>query len=288
MCDRCYQYESDSGALPRYTYAGNLQRIRKAATRFFQDALSSATSDSMILFGFPGVAKTTIIETALRRCSLRASFLRISCHNLAIHHPSSSACLSELNKILTDHGILPEAVRLTVVVFDEVDEISTAPTDSRAALSVSHVLMVLCEQTSPGFVVVGITNYPGRVDPRVRSRLHKPLYVPLPDIDALVPIISRKVGSLNAHVVVAALISKVNGRRAVVTMRTLTDGLKFAEAVAKSQGLKLRACNTDQIVDWILTGGPLHTIGEVESYEGNAEHRLLMERSQLLQSALKL
>ena len=146
----------------------------------------SAVDSGLLLIGAPGTGKTTLARAIAKDCGVK--FVVAS----AAKWQSSGALDAHLSAMRADFA---EAHRYApaILFIDEIDSIGSRENlQDRNAVYQTEVINALLEQiqgisTTGSVIVIGATNYLGKVDPALRraGRLDQVVEIPLPNIGGL-------------------------------------------------------------------------------------------------------
>jgi chromosomal replication initiation ATPase DnaA len=280
-----YKAEAD---LKRVGHGGNLARVRKALATIVNNTCNACLFDTVILFGYPGAGKTSLIESALSDAinytGKNMDMVRINCNTLIADHPDASSALVELHKMRGKY--LKNLPHLRVFVFDEIDAIG--PERDRPGGSAMQALCHFCMDSlnlSISQVIwLLITNYPRILDSAIRSRACKRLHLPCPDREAAKVIIEEWLDPSHAALLLDKLL--IPSRDYELNVRSLVEGLKFLNDRGKILGRQISSCNIDEAVNYILGGGGFPQ--KVELNEYNEKYKEFLQQSELLMRAYGL
>jgi len=146
----------------------------------------------LLLFGPPGTGKTLIGKCIAHESN--CTFFSISASSL------TSKWVGEGEKMVRALFAVAKVHQPSVVFIDEIDSLLTSRSEGEHESSrkiKTEFLVQLDGANTVGeerVLVVGATNRPQELDDAARRRLVKRLYIPLPDEDARVSILSRLLG----------------------------------------------------------------------------------------------
>jgi len=276
---------SNANPLKTYTYGGNLLKVKQALTRAFSDTHRDNKSESLLLFGYPGVGKSSLVDSALKdlidASKLNMDIVEINCANLIGAHANSDKALTELQKICATY--LKHLPDLRVFVLDETEAIGLARHLSGASgkISMCFFCMNSLRRKDKRVVWLLITNYPNLVDPGIVNYVGKRLYLPCPDKTAATVIIQEFLNSTDTQKLLNNLTS--NQREFALNVRALDTGLNFLKECGKINGNQLHGCNPKEAADIVEGGGGFPANTEISDYEDM--HKILINQSRLLMKA---
>jgi vacuolar protein-sorting-associated protein 4 len=135
---------------------------------------------AVLLYGPPGTGKTHL-ATALAT-ETRATFFAITPSNIL------SEWMGHSEKMVRQLFETAEKLKPSVIFFDEVDSLAStrSKNESETARRIKTELLVQMQGLSDkeGIVVVAATNVPWELDPAIRRRFERRIFVPLPDCEA--------------------------------------------------------------------------------------------------------
>ena len=146
----------------------------------------------LLLFGPPGTGKTLIGKCIAHQSN--CTFFSISASSL------TSKWVGEGEKMVRALFAVAKVHQPSVVFIDEIDSLLTSRSEGEHESSrkiKTEFLVQLDGANTVGderVLVVGATNRPQELDDAARRRLVKRLYIPLPDLEARVDILSRLLG----------------------------------------------------------------------------------------------
>lgn len=132
----------------------------------------------ILLYGPPGTGKSHLAKAVATEVD--ATFFAISSSDLV------SKWVGESEKLVRTLFESAGAHTPAIVFIDEVDALATARSDgeSEASRRLKNELLVRMSAAPDGVLVLGATNMPWELDPAVRRRFERRVYIPLPDRSA--------------------------------------------------------------------------------------------------------
>ena len=136
----------------------------------------------ILLYGPPGTGKSFLAKVAAGECG-DSTFLTVSTSDLM------SKWLGESEKLIRAMFELARERKPAVIFIDEIDSIlgERSDNESEASRRVKTEFLVQMDgvgKTMDGVLLLAATNLPWALDPAVRRRFEKRIYIPLPDLDA--------------------------------------------------------------------------------------------------------
>jgi vacuolar protein-sorting-associated protein 4 len=149
----------------------------------------------ILLYGPPGTGKSYLAKALAT--ATRSKFFAISSSDLV------SKWVGESEKLVKHLFQLARESQPSIVFIDEIDSVCGARTDSEhdTTRRIKTELMVQMNgvTTRGGVLVLAATNTPWSLDPAVRRRLEKRIYVPLPDAGARLLMLRLHLGADTPH-----------------------------------------------------------------------------------------
>lgn len=164
---------------------------------WFKDG--AASWDGILLYGPPGVGKTALARAVATHARVK-NFMSVSCSDLVTKYVGESAHLvAELFQWASE-------LKPSIIFIDEIDSLgqdrSSLDNSSEAARHIKTELLVRMQRLS-GVLVLAATNLPWSLDPALRRRFERRIYVGLPLADARATILEKNVGCRD-HTLTAA------------------------------------------------------------------------------------
>ncbi|KAL0480781.1 vacuolar protein-sorting protein 4 [Acrasis kona] len=144
---------------------------------------------AILLYGPPGTGKTHLAKALATES--KSTFFSVSSSDLL------SKWMGESEKMVRGLFSMAEKKKPSIIFIDEVDSLVTARSEneSETARRIKTEFLVrmqgLCEMD--GVVVLAATNVPWELDPAMRRRFERRIYVPLPDKNARFKILSLSI-----------------------------------------------------------------------------------------------
>ena len=135
----------------------------------------------ILLYGPPGTGKSFIAKAAATETG--GKFFSVSAANIV------SKWMGESEKLIKGLFDLARKNRPAVIFLDEIDSVLSARSDSendatRRLKTEFLIQMQGVGNDDEGILVLGATNIPWGLDPAVRRRFQKKIYIGLPEVDA--------------------------------------------------------------------------------------------------------
>lgn len=144
----------------------------------------------ILLYGPPGTGKSFLAKAVAGEAN-RSTFLTVSTADL------TSKWVGESEKLIKSLFDTARRTKPSVVFIDEIDSLVSErgenETETGRRIKTEFLIQmdgVLSDNT--GILIIGATNLPWLLDPGMRRRFEKRIYVPLPDLDARVKLIQSK------------------------------------------------------------------------------------------------
>jgi len=167
----------------------------------------------ILLYGPPGTGKTHLAKAVATEVD--ATFFSISSSDLV------SKWVGESEKLVRALFESASQRQPAIVFIDEVDALCSSRSDSESDASrrLKNEMLVRMSAAAEGVLVLGATNIPWGLDPAVRRRFERRIYIPLPDEPARLALLRIALGS-TPHSLQEANLQAVARR---------TDGLSGAD-----------------------------------------------------------
>jgi len=144
----------------------------------------------ILLYGPPGTGKTLLAKAAASMTN--STFFSISSSDLL------SKWLGESEKLIRELFRMAQENKPSIIFIDELDAIcgnrSNDDSDSGRRIKTEFLVQMNKILDSDGVFVLGATNRPFDLDPAVRRRFEKRIYIPLPDEEARVALLKVHLG----------------------------------------------------------------------------------------------
>jgi len=144
----------------------------------------------ILLFGPPGTGKSFLAKAVAGEAN-QSTFLTVSTADL------TSKWLGESEKLIKSLFETARANRPSVVFIDEIDSLvsSRNESDSESGRRIKTEFLIQMDGVgvnNDGVLIIGATNFPWVLDPAIRRRFEKRVYIPLPDARARGKLIRSK------------------------------------------------------------------------------------------------
>lgn len=265
---------------------GNRLRSRHFLARNLRYVHERNSTDSLILFGYPGAGKSSIIEGALKDLHDAAhgdfDIVEISCTGLISEHPDATSALLSLSSQLT--GYMKSVPDLRVFVLDETDAIGSRrdQTSDSAQRSLCHLCMRVLETSYQRVFWLLITNHPNLLDEAIRDRVGKKLYLDFPDRDAVSAILTQWLERDDADAILGSLMRPDVSYE--ISTRALVRGLDFLASNGWISARKIKDCTGTEAAEHIRAVAGFPNKDEAERYR--MQYREFIAQSELLMRAL--
>ena len=129
----------------------------------------------ILLYGPPGTGKSHLAKAVATEVD--ATFFSISSSDL------TSKWVGESEKLVRTLFESAMERKPAIIFIDEVDALASARSDGESDSSrrLKNELLVRMSAVDDGVLVLGATNIPWELDPAVRRRFERRIYIPLPD-----------------------------------------------------------------------------------------------------------
>lgn len=145
----------------------------------------------ILLFGPPGTGKTMLAKACASMTD--STFFSVSSASLVSKYQGES------EKLVRELFRMARDCRPSVVFIDEIDALGSkrGDDDTTGVKRLKNELLVQLQKADDegGIMVLGATNTPFALDPAMRRRFHRRIYIPLPDVRAREAIITAHIGS---------------------------------------------------------------------------------------------
>jgi vacuolar protein-sorting-associated protein 4 len=147
---------------------------------------------AVLLYGPPGTGKSFLAKAAASNLGEGATFYSISSADLM------SKWQGESEKLVKQLFEMAAETAPSVIFIDEIDAIcsrrGTGSDEHESSRRMKNELLVQMQEAKPGVFVLAATNRPYSLDPALRRRFDKRIYIPLPDEAARYHILQVHVG----------------------------------------------------------------------------------------------
>lgn len=136
----------------------------------------------ILLFGPPGCGKTLIAKAVA--CEVKATFFNVSAATLV------SKWLGESEKLVRELFVAARAKQPAIVFIDEVDSVATRREgdevggERRLKTQLMQEMEGVISNKGDQIIVLGATNVPWELDPALRRRFEKRVYINMPEEEA--------------------------------------------------------------------------------------------------------
>ena len=159
----------------------------------------------ILLYGPPGTGKSHLAKAVATE--VEATFFFISSSDL------TSKWVGESEKLVRALFESAAARKPSVIFIDEVDALCSSRSDgeSESSRRLKNEMLVRMSDVSDSVLVLGATNLPWALDPAVRRRFERRIYIPLPDVEARLSLLRIHLGS-TPHTLDAAALTSIARR----------------------------------------------------------------------------
>eukprot|EP00808_Paulinella_micropora_P005270 g81524.t1 len=152
----------------------------------------------ILLYGPPGTGKSYLAKAVATEAGA-SCFLSVSSSNLV------SKFQGESERLVRNLFDLARKNAPSIIFIDEVDSLCSARGDgeNESARRIKTEFLVQMDgvgKDTSGVLVLGATNTPWDLDPAIRRRFEKRVYIPLPDVKARTAMFSIHIGSTPHHI----------------------------------------------------------------------------------------
>jgi vacuolar protein-sorting-associated protein 4 len=149
---------------------------------------------AILLYGPPGTGKTFIARALAKECKMK--FFSISPADLL------SKWLGQSEKMVRELFKKASQVRPSIVFIDEIDSLcsSRGEQESETARRIKAELLIQLQglHNEPDQIfVLAATNIPWELDPAIRRRFEKRIYIPLPDVNARYELLKERLVNIS-------------------------------------------------------------------------------------------
>jgi len=152
----------------------------------------------ILLYGPPGTGKSYLAKAIATEC--KSTFISVSSADLL------SKWLGESEKAVRFLFELAREKQPAIIFVDEVDALcsSRSETESESARRIKTEFLVQMGgvgNNNLGLLVLGATNMPWALDPAIRRRFEKRIYIPLPEASARLAMFKLHLGPNTFHTI---------------------------------------------------------------------------------------
>jgi len=147
----------------------------------------------ILLYGPPGTGKSYLAKAVATEAN-NSTFFSVSSSDLI------SKYVGESEKLVKNLFEIAREKQPSIIFIDEIDSLASARSDGEAESSrrVKTEFMVQMQgvgNDTTGVLTLGATNCPWDLDPALRRRFQKRIYIPLPEAEALAAMFKIHIGS---------------------------------------------------------------------------------------------
>jgi len=150
----------------------------------------------ILMYGPPGTGKTHLAKATANAAN--ATFFSVSSSDLV------SKWLGESEKLIKELFSMAISTKPAIIFIDEIDSIagkrSDGENDATRRLKNEFLIQMSRIADTEGVLVLAATNRPFELDPAVRRRFEKRIYIPLPDAQARLTMLKMQVEGEDAKI----------------------------------------------------------------------------------------
>ncbi|CAD8067879.1 unnamed protein product [Paramecium sonneborni] len=228
----------------------------------------------ILLYGPPGTGKTFLAKACATECE--GTFFSVSSADLI------SKFVGESERLIKELFIMARESKPTIIFIDEVDSMTSnreSGSGNEASSRVKTQFLVEMQgvgNNNDSVLVLGATNLPWALDPAIRRRFEKRIYIPLPDLQGRLQLLKNKMKNTPNNLTLAEFedIAKMLDGYSGSDMNTLIRDASF-EPLRKTErathfkytqtpeGMKYMACSPSdpqgqQMRMYDIKGGQLY------------------------------